>query len=463
MFSFLILKDYSMMPLKSFYAQRFALLFLFIAIGIMGRTASAGVFNPETFMLENGMQVVVVPNHRVPVVTHMVWYRVGSADETANESGIAHFLEHLMFKGTKKRKNGEFSEIVARNGGQENAFTSTDYTGYYQTIAVDRLELVMEMEADRMTNLVITPDQVEPERQVVLEERRSRVENQPGSILREHINASLFMAHPYRNPVIGWKHDIEGLDIDRILAFYKRWYAPNNAILVVAGDITAEQLKPLAEKYYGVIPSQPETIRQRAKEPPQQAERRVTLRDKRVLQPSWRRVFLAPGLQWGDSTQAYPLEVLSDIIGSSSSSRFYRSLVIDQKLAISTGVHYSGDNRGPGRFIVFASPRPGVKIEQLETAVLKEIDVLMKNGVSQDELDRAKSRMLSEAVYARDSLSGGARVIGSALAAGFSIDDVENWPERISKVTLQAVNNAAKSIFNTKQSVTGILLPADKS
>lgn len=452
-----------MTHLSSFLIQRIVPLIASAAIAWTGTAAHAGVFNPETFMLENGMQVVVVPNHRVPVVTHMVWYRVGSADEEANESGIAHFLEHLMFKGTKKRKNGEFSEIVARNGGQENAFTSTDYTGYYQTIAVDRLEMVMEMEADRMTNLVITPDQVEPERQVVLEERRSRIENEPGSILREHISASLFMAHPYRNPVIGWKHDIENLNIDRILTFYKRWYAPNNAILVVAGDITAEKLKPLAEKYYGVIPRQPETIRQRAKEPPQKAERRVILRDKRVSQPSWRRVFLAPGMQWGDTKQAYPLEVLSDIIGSSSSSRFYRSLVIEQKLAVSTGVHYSGDNRGPGRFIVFASPRPGVEIPQLETAVLKEIDILMKDGVSQDELDRAKSRMLSEAVYARDSLSGGARVIGSALAAGLSIDDVENWPERISEVTLDAVNEAARSIFDTKQSVTGILLPADKS
>lgn len=434
-----------------------------IFAALTSSAASAGVFNPETFMLKNGMQVVVVPNHRVPVVTHMVWYRVGSADEAMNESGIAHFLEHLMFKGTKKRKNGEFSEIVARNGGRENAFTSTDYTAYHQTIAVDRLEMVMEMEADRMTNLVITPDQVEPERQVVLEERRSRVENEPGSILREHLNATLFMSHPYRNPVIGWKHDIEGLNIDRILAFYKRWYAPNNAILVVAGDMTAEKLKPLAEKYYGVIPRQPATIRQRAKEPPQQAERRVTLRDKRVRQPSWRRIFLAPGLQWGESKHVYPLELLSDIVGSGASSRFYKSLVIEQKLAVAAGVHYSGDRRGPGQFVVYASPRPGTSMDALETAVLKEIEKLKSGGVSKDELDRAKSRMLSEAVYARDSLSGGARVIGSALATGLSIDDVENWPERISAVSLDAVNEAAKMIFITKQSVTGLLLPEEKS
>jgi zinc protease len=436
------------------------------AIGLITGLAlptQARVFNPQIFMLKNGMQVVVIPNHRIPVVTHMVWYRVGSADETANESGIAHFLEHLMFKGTAIRKPGEFSKIVARNGGQENAFTSADYTAYYQTISVDRLELLMEMEADRMTNLVITPKEVELERRVVLEERSSRVENNPSSILSEHLNAALFLNHPYRNPVIGWKHDIEGLNIDRILAFYKRWYAPNNAILIVAGDITANQLKPLAKKYYGKIPRQPKTLRSRAKEPPQQAERRVTLRDKRVRQPTWRRTYLAPGLQFGNKAHTYPLEVLSNIIGSGSSSRFYRSLVIKQKLAVSAGVHYSGDNRGPGRFIVFASPMLGVSIEKLQTAVDIEIELLMKSGVTKEELNRAKSRMKSEAIYARDSLSGGARVIGSALAAGLSIDDVESWPEHISAVTLAQIQVAIKTVFNINQSVTGVLLPVDKN
>jgi zinc protease len=449
--------------MNCFIAKSLARLFATGLIVGLALPAKADVFNPETFFLKNGMQVVVIPNHRVPVVTHMVWYRVGSADEAANESGIAHFLEHLMFKGTTNRKSGEFSEIVARNGGQENAFTSADYTAYYQTIAVDRLELLMEMEADRMTHLVITPKEVEPERQVVLEERRSRVENNPSSILSEHLNAALFLSHPYRNPVIGWKHDIEGLDIDRILAFYKRWYAPNNAILVVAGDITVAQIKPLAEKYYGKIPRQPETKRSRAKEPPQHAERRVTLRDKRVRQPSWQRTYLAPGLQSGNKAHTYPLEILSNIIGSGASSRFYRSLVIKQKLAISAVVHYSGDNRGPCRFTVYASPMPGVTIEKLEAAVEAEIALLMKSGVTMDELNRAKSRMESEAIYARDSLSGGARVIGSALAVGLSIDDVERWPEHIAAVTSTQIQDAITAVFDTNQSVTGVLLPAGNS
>jgi zinc protease len=425
--------------------------------------ARAGVFNPTTFTLKNGMQVVIVENHRVPVVSHMVWYRVGSADEGPGETGIAHFLEHLMFKGTKKRKPSEFSQIVARNGGQENAFTSTDYTAYFQTIAADRLEMVMEMEADRMTNLVITDKEVEPERLVVLEERRSRVDNNPGAILGEHINGALFLNHPYRNPVIGWEHDIKALDIKRILAFYKRWYAPNNAILVVAGAITAEQVRPLAKKYYGKIPAQPPVVRNRAKEPPQKAAREVVLRDKRVRQPSWRRSFLAPTLQWGDKTHVYPLEVLSNILGGGASSRLYRRLVVENKTAVSSGAYYSGDDRGPGRFVFYASPRGDVTMDVLEMAVEAEITDIIKNGITADEALRAKERMVAEAVYARDSLSGGARALGAALASGLSVADVESWPDNIAAVTAKQINEAARALFDNNRSVTGLLLPAKES
>ena len=439
---------------RLFYPLLLALIFLAPA-----SLAKAGVFNPETFTLKNGMQVVVVNNPRVPAVTHMVWYRVGSADEGPGESGIAHFLEHLMFKGTKTRKPGEFSAIVARNGGRENAFTSYDYTAYFQTIAVDRLDLMMEMEADRMTNLVITDKEVEPERQVVLEERRSRTDNNPGAILGEHINASLFLNHPYRNPIIGWEHDIKALDINRILDFYKRYYRPNNAILVVAGDITAEKLKPLAEKYYGVIPAGPPVVRSRAKEPPQKSARRVVHKDKRVRQPSWRRTYVASGLQWGDGKHTYPLEVLSNIIGGGASSRLYRKLVVEDKLAVSAGAYYSGDNRGPGRFVFYASPRGSVTMEQLEKAMETEIAKLAKAGVTADELARAKDRLQSEAVYARDSLAGGARTLGSALAAGIPVEEVEAWPKRIGAVTEAQILAAAEATFDVRRSVTGLLLP----
>ena len=440
------------------------MIFAFVLLAAMAVSpmAHAVVFNPETFTLKNGMEVVVVNNPRVPVVTHMVWYRVGSADEGPGESGIAHFLEHLMFKGTKKREPGEFSEIVARNGGQENAFTSHDYTAYFQTIAVDKLETVMELEADRMTNLVITPKEVEPERQVVLEERRSRTDNNPSAILGEHINASLFLNHPYRNPVIGWEHDIKALNIERILAFYKRFYRPNNAILVVAGDMEAKKLKPLAEKYYGFIPAGPPIKRSRAQEPPHKSARRVTHRDKRVRQSSWRRTYLAPGLLWGDKRHAYPLQLLSNIVGSGASSRLYRKLVVEDKVAVSAGAYYAGDGNGPGRFVFYASPSVDVSMDDLEKAVEAEIAKFIKSGVSERELKRAKVRMQAEAVYARDSLSGGARSLGSSLAVGIPVSEVEAWPDRIEAVTLVQVSDAARATFDERRSVTGLLLPEAK-
>ena len=440
------------------------MIFAFVLLAAMAVSpmAHAVVFNPETFTLKNGMEVVVVNNPRVPVVAHMVWYRVGSADEGPGESGIAHFLEHLMFKGTKKREPGEFSEIVARNGGHENAFTSHDYTAYFQTIAVDKLETVMELEADRMTNLVITPKEVEPERQVVLEERRSRTDNNPGAILGEHINASLFLNHPYRNPIIGWEHDIKALNIERILAFYKRFYRPNNAILVVAGDMAAEKLKPLAEKYYGFIPAGPPVKRSRAQEPLHKSARRVTHRDKRVRQPSWRRTYLAPGLLWGDKRHAYPLQLLSNIVGGGASSRLYRKLVVEDKVAVSAGAYYAGDGNGPGRFVFYASPSVDVSMDDLEKAVEAEIAKFIKNGVSERELKRAKVRMQAEAVYARDSLSGGARSLGSSLAVGIPVSEVEAWPDRIEAVTLVQVSDAARATFDERRSVTGLLLPEAK-
>jgi len=436
--------------------------FVLLAVMVVSPIAHAVVFNPETFTLKNGMEVVVVNNPRVPVVTHMVWYRVGSADEGPGESGIAHFLEHLMFKGTKKREPGEFSEIVARNGGHENAFTSRDYTAYFQTIAVDKLETVMELEADRMTNLVFTPKEVELERQVVLEERRSRTDNNPGAILGEHINASLFLNHPYRNPIIGWEHDIKALNIERILAFYKRFYRPNNAILVVAGDMEAEKLKPLAEKYYGFIPAGPPVKRSRAQEPLHKSARRVTHRDKRVRQPSWHRTYLAPGLLWGDKRHAYPLQLLSNIVGGGASSRLYRKLVVEDKVAVSAGAYYAGDGNGPGRFVFYASPSVDVSMDDLEKAVEAEIAKFIKNGVSERELKRAKVRMQAEAVYARDSLSGGARSLGSSLAVGIPVSEVEAWPDRIEAVTLVQVSDAARATFDERRSVTGLLLPEVK-
>ena len=420
--------------------------------------AGAAVFNPETFTLANGMEVVVVPNKRVPVVTHMVWYKVGAGEEEAGRTGIAHFLEHLMFKGTPSRPDGEFSKLVARNGGRENAFTAHDYTAYHQTVAKDRLPLVMELEADRMTNLIISQENVDTERQVVLEERRSRTDNDPSSILFEQASAAAYLNYPYGRPVIGWEHEIRALTLEQILAFHKRWYAPNNAILVVAGDITAAELKPLAEKYYGVIPRGVVPERFRPTEPPQRAAREVTMRDPRVRQPSWSRSFLAPSYVYGETQHAYALEVLAEILGGGSTSRIYSRVVVEQGIATGAGAWYSPDNLGPSRFGFYGSPQPETDMAAIEAALQAEIDRVVRDGVTDDEVVRAKERLVASAVFARDSLGGGARTLGAALASGQSVADGEAWPDRIAAVGREQIEAAARAVFRPETSVTSVLL-----
>jgi zinc protease len=427
---------------------------------LAGNRAEAVVFDPETFTLDNGMQVVVVTNRRAPVVSHHVWYKVGSADSPLGKSGLAHFFEHLMFKGTESLPPGEFSRIVARNGGNENAFTGPDYTGYFQTIAKDRLELVMRMEADRMANLVLDDEEVLRERSVVLEERSQRTDNDPGARLAEQLNATQFYHHPYRLPVIGWRHEMETYDREDALDFYRTWYAPNNAVLIVAGDIDAAELRPLAEKYYGAIPARPVPERVRVQEPPQQARREVVLRDPRVQQPAWLRSYLAPSFNAGASEHAYPLEVLAEVLGGTSTSRLYRSLVIEQKLATSAGAYYRGGSLDLATFRVYASPRPGVSLDDLETAVDAELRRLEEEPITPEEVERATRRLVAESVYARDSLSTAVRSFGSALATGRTVEDVEAWPERIAAVTAAQVGAAAAQVFRPETSVTGRLLPA---
>ncbi|MEL0106876.1 MAG: pitrilysin family protein [Rhodospirillaceae bacterium] len=438
------------------------LLVLFLAAGFSA-TSFAGVFNPQTFTLKNGMQVVVVPNHRAPVVSHMIWYKVGSADEWPGKSGVAHFFEHLMFKGTKKFPGATFSQQVARNGGRENAFTSYDYTAYFQSIAVDRLPMVMEMEADRMRGLTLSDADIEPERLVVLEERRERTDNNPAALLSEHVNAALYLNHPYRRPIIGWPQEIKALSRDDLLKFYRHWYTPNNAVLIVAGDITAEKLRPLAEKYYGVIPRGPDIQRARPQEPHHVAPREVTLRDKRVRQPSWSRVFLAPSYSAGDSKHAYALQVLAEVLGGGATSPLYRSVVVDKKLAVAAGAGYDPDNLGPSEFRFYASPRSGITMETLAKAMEAEIKRIIENGVTTEAVERAKKRMQDTAIYARDSLRTGAYVIGGALTTGRTIEDVESWPERIAAVTHEQVQQAAKAVLKHHQSVTAFLLPLRKA
>lgn len=434
-----------------------------IALLMIGEMAEAKVYEPESVTLANGMQVVAITDHRVPVVTHMVWYKVGGADEAPGETGLAHFLEHLLFKGTKKVPSGEFSRIVSRNGGDGNAFTGYDYTAYFQTIASDKLPLVMEMEADRMVNLTLDPKDVALEREVVLEERRSRIENNPAALLGQRTNAVLYLNYPYRRPLIGWAHEIKTLTRENALAFYQKWYAPNNAVLVVAGDITIDELKSLAEKYYGGIPARVVPERTRPLEPEQISARRIEFSHPQVGQVSWSRHYLAPSWFYGKSGEVMPLAVLADVIGGGATSRLHKALVIDQKIALAAGASYSGSHIGPATFSFYAVPAEGQTVQALEAAFEAELAAILRDGVDAQDVARAVKAMKASAVYARDSVTAPAHSVGRALAIGRTIEDIESWPEQVGAVTQEQVMQAARAVLETPAHVTSILRPKPAS
>ncbi|WP_246176693.1 M16 family metallopeptidase [Parvibaculum sedimenti] len=418
---------------------------------------------PEMFRLANGMGVLVIPDHRAPVVTHMVWYRVGAADETPGKTGLAHFLEHLMFKGTEKIAPGEFSKTIARNGGQDNAFTNYDFTAYYQAIAKDRLPLVMSMEADRMTGLRLTDKEVLPERDVVLEELRMRLENEPVALLQSAMNAKLYGKHPYGRDVIGVKSEVEKLSTADALDFYRRFYTPNNAILIVAGDITGAELKPLAEKYYGSIPDRaPTYVRKRPAVEWPKAPERVTLHDPRVQEPTWLRFYPAPSQAGAGPREAAALDVLAEILGGGTTSRLYQALVVREKVASSVQSWYDGDNLDAGDFGIYALPRLGGNLADAEKAIAVEVARLLKDGVAADELDRAKTQLVASDIYARDTQQTLAYAYGSALMTGVSAREVFEWPDYIRAVTADDVLAAAHKVFDKSNTVTGELLPEEK-
>jgi zinc protease len=429
--------------------------------------AGAVLFDPKTFTLANGLQVVVIENPRAPIVIQMVWYRIGSADEPPGKSGIAHFLEHLMFKGTPSVPPGEFSKIVARNGGQDNAFTTSDYTAYHQRVAKDKLELIMKLEADRMQNLVLTDEVVLPERDVVLEERRSRTDNDPSARLYEAANAVLYQKHPYRIPVIGWEDEIRKLGTADALDFYRTYYAPNNAILIIAGDTTADEVRRLAERYYGPIESRAIPPRTRSPEPEQETARRVELKSAEVRQPGWSRRYLAPsmnrGLNQGETKHAYALQIAAEFLGGGPTSRLYKALVVDQKVATSAGAWYSASAFDLGEFGFSATPRQGVDMAKLEAALDAEIRAVLEKGITPTDLESSKKTLAASAIYARDSLRAGPNIFGRALTTGRTIEEVEAWPDRVKAVTVEDVNAALRAVLSERRSVTSVLLPGPAS
>jgi zinc protease len=442
----------------SLFAALFSV-FAFSAGGVRAQTTVTSE-RPATFTLPNGLQVVVIPDHRTPVVTQMIWYKVGSADETPGKSGLAHFLEHLMFKGTSKHPAGEFSQTVLRVGGNENAFTSSDYTGYFQRVPREQLAKMMEFEADRMTGLILKDENVLPERDVVLEEYNMRVANNPDARLTEQIMAALYLNHPYGRPVIGWHQEIEKLDREDALAFYRRFYAPNNATLVIAGDVDAAEVRPMAERTFGAVAAQPAIPAQRIRpqEPEPAAPRTVTLSDPRVEQPGLRRYYLVPSATTAAAGESPALDVLAQLMGSGSNSYLYRALVVDHPLAVSAGASYQGTSLDPTQFMISVSPKSGVEFSQIEQVIDGVIADVGQNPARAEDLERVKTQLIAEAIYAQDNQATLARWYGEALTTGLSIDDIRNWPERIRAVTAEQVRAAAKKWLDKKRSVTGYLI-----
>ena len=429
------------------------------------RMAEAEAKRPknESFILENGLQVVVLPDRRAPVVTQMVWYKAGAADEVAGTSGIAHFLEHLMFKGTKTHPMGAFSNAVSDIGGEENAFTSSDYTAYYQQVPASALEQMMAFEADRMENLILSDEAVLPERNVILEERRQRTDNDPGAQLQEAMQATLYQNSHYGIPIIGWRHEMEKLSREDAIAWYDRYYTPNNATLIVAGDVTTEQVRELAEKTFGKVKRRAEPgdrAALRATEPEPLAARTVTLTDARVTQPTMQRAYLTPSDTTAEPGEAEALDVLSDVLGGGTTSRLYRALVVDQAIAAGVGAYNSSTALKEGQFGVYGTPRGTADIARIETSIDAEIAKILKDGITPAELERAKNRVRKAVIYERDSQTALARRYGAAISTGRTIADVDSYPERIEAVTVDSVNAVARKYLQPKRSVTGYLLPA---
>jgi zinc protease len=450
------------MSAHRFAVALFAALFSALVVSTSGAFAQTTVTSepPATFTLSNGLQVLVIPDHRTPVVTQMIWYKVGSADETPGKSGLAHFLEHLMFKGTSKHPTGEFSQTVLRIGGNENAFTSTDYTGYYQRVPRDQLAKMMEFEADRMTGLILRDENVLPERDVVLEEFNMRVANNPEARLTEQIMAALYLNHPYGRPVIGWRQEIEKLDREDALAFYRRFYAPNNATLVIAGDVDVKEVRPLAERTFGEVAPQPAipVKRLRPQEPTPAGPRTVTLSDPRVEQPSVRRYYLVPSAATAAAGESPALDVLAQLMGSGSNSYLYRALVIDRPLAVNASAGYQGTSLDPTQFMISASPKPGVEFSQIEQVIDGVIADVGQNPVRAEDLERVKTQLIAEAIYAQDNQATLARWYGGALTTGLSVEDIRSWPDRIRAVTAEQVRDVAQKWLDKKRSVTGYLI-----
>jgi zinc protease len=414
--------------------------------------------NTFQFALQNGMQVLVIPDHRAPVVTQMLWFRVGAVDDPPGISGLAHFFEHMMFRGTKTVPDDAFSQTIAKNGGETNAFTDHDYTAFYEQIAKDRLPLAMRLEADRLANLDLSDSHVAPERDVVLEERRMRVDNEPQSLMNEQMRAALHLSHPYGRPVIGWSDEVRRIDRVSAQDFYDHHYAPNNAILVIAGDVTPDDVRKMAQDAYGKVAARELQPRAEFTEPPRMAETRMSISHPDARVPLFNRIYRVPSYAQGRPGQAEGLETYAQLLGGDQTSILYRILVEQKHLATDAGASYDGYARDAGEFSVYAVPRPGVSLEALEKAVDQILGVNSLALPRDGDLARAKTQLIASVTYRRDSQFALATAYGQALTIGLTVDDVNEWPARIRAVNAEGVRKAAGSL-SRKEAVTAYLIP----
>ncbi len=428
-----------------------------LAFGLAAIAAPALAEDVTTYRLDNGLDVVVIEDHRAPVVVNMVWYNAGAADEKRGVSGVAHFLEHLMFKGTRTMAPGELSKVVAANGGSDNAFTSWDYTAYYQRISADRLGLVMKMEADRMRNLLLSDDDWKTEREVIIEERNQRTDSDPGAIFGEQRRAAQFLNHPYGTPVIGWRHEMEQLTRQDALDWYQRMYAPNNATLIVAGDVKPEEVRDLAQEYFGPLAPSPGIVeRVRPQEPPQLAERRLSFSDPRVAQPVLTRSYLAPERDPGDQKTAAALTILAELLGGDGqTSVLARALQFDKPVALYTSAYYDGTSYDDTTFNLAVVPAEGVSLAEAEAALDAVLADFLAKGPDPKQFARIQTQIEAAQIYGKDDVEGLARKYGEGLASGLTIRDVQDWPAVLQSVTPEDVVAAAREVLDRKRAVTG--------
>jgi zinc protease len=430
---------------------------LFFLLAMLPAVAFAG--NTQEFKLDNGLKLVVQEDHRSPVVVSQVWYRAGSIDEFNGTTGVAHVLEHMMFKGTKKVPAGQFSRMVAAAGGKENAFTSRDYTVYFQQLEKSRLELAMKLEADRMANLNMSDAEFAKEIQVVMEERRWRTEDKPQAQVGEQLMSSTFQTHPYGRPVIGWMNDLEHMKAQDARDWYKRWYAPNNATLVVVGDVDPQQVLRLAQKYFGPLKAQKLPERKPQGEPEQKGERRLVVKAPAKL-PYLALAYHAPSLRDPKNDwEPYALEILSGVLDGNPASRLNRDLVRRDRIAVDVSVGYDAVNRGPGLFEFDGTPSEGTSVEDLEAAIRGQIEQLKQDGISEEELQRVKAQVIAADVYQRDSMFYQAMQIGMLEGTGLSWRHLKDYPRRLQAVTAEQVQAVARKYLVDDTLTVAVLDP----